>query len=158
MSERCEPGALPPAFDALRETEVRLRLAIDASGMGTFIWRADDNCIEPDARMRAMLGLPYGSVFPLSEIIARSIHPSDRVHCRNLCASAIEPPRSGSLSEEIRALGAGGSARWLEIRGETIFVDTTVGSVARRRAVRMSAVANDITDRKQREESLALLD
>jgi signal transduction histidine kinase len=160
MSERCEPGALPPAFDALRETEVRLRLAIDASGMGTFIWRADDNCIEPDARMRGMLGLPHGSVFPLSEIIARSIHPIDRERCRNMFARAIEPPRGGSLREEIRVLGAGGSVRWLEIRGETIFLgDASFGSsVVRRRAVRMSAVANDITDRKRREDNLALLD
>ena len=157
MSERCEPGALPPAFDTLRETEVRLRLAIDASGMGTFIWRAEDNCIEPDARMRAMLGLPYGSVFHLSEIIARSIHPIDRVRFRNMFAHAIERPRTGSLREEIRVLGAGGSVRWLEIRGETIFVHDAV-SGARRRPVRMSAVANDITDRKQREESLGLLD
>ena len=146
MSERCEPGALPLAFDALRETEVRLRLAIDASGMGTFIWRADDNCIEPDARMRGMLGLPHGSVFPLSEIIARSIHPIDRERCRNMFARAIETPRGGSLREEIRVLGAGGSVRWLEIRGETIFLgDASFGSsVVRRRAVRMSAVANDI--------------
>ncbi|HEY9464587.1 MAG TPA: GAF domain-containing protein [Vicinamibacterales bacterium] len=160
MSERCEPGALPLAFDALRETEVRLRLAIDASGMGTFIWRADDNCIEPDARMRGMLGLPHGSVFPLSEIIARSIHPIDRERCRNMFARAIEPPRGGSLREEIRVLGAGGSVRWLEIRGETIFLgDASFGSsVVRRRAVRMSAVANDITDRKRREDNLALLD
>ena len=160
MSERCEPGAFPPAFDALRETEVRLRLAIDASGMGTFIWRADDNCIEPDERMRGMLGLPQGSVFPLSDIIARSIHPIDRDRCRNMFARAIEPPRGGSLREEIRVLGAGGSVRWLEIRGETIFLDDASfgSSVVRRRAVRMSAVANDITDRKRREDNLALLD
>jgi len=128
--------------------------------MGTFIWRADDNCIEPDARMRAMLGLPHGSVFHLSEIIARSIHPIDRDRCRNMFARAIEPPRGGSLREEIRVLGAGGSVRWLEIRGETIFVDGASfgSSVVRRRAVRMSAVANDITDRKRREDNLALLD
>jgi signal transduction histidine kinase len=128
--------------------------------MGTFIWRADDNCIEPDARMRGMLGLPPGSVFSLSEIIARSIHPIDRERCRNMFARAIEPPRGGSLREEIRVLGAGGSVRWLEIRGETIFLDDASfgSSVGRRRAVRMSAVANDITDRKRREDNLALLD
>ncbi len=128
--------------------------------MGTFIWRADDNCIEPDARMRAMLGLPHGSVFPLSEIIARSVHPIDRDRCRNMFARAIEQPRGGSLREEIRVLGAGGSVRWLEIRGETIFVDDASfgSSVVRRRAVRMSVVANDITDRKRREDNLALLD
>jgi signal transduction histidine kinase/CheY-like chemotaxis protein len=162
MSERCEPGALPPAFDALRETEVRLRLAIDASGMGTFIWRADDNRIEPDARMRAMLGLPHGSVFSLAEIITRSIHPLDRVRCRNMFARAVESPRTGSLREEIRVLGAGGSVRWLEIRGETLFVEDAASGAcrvaARRRALRMSGVANDITDLKRREASLALLD
>src|SRR5262245_53573889 len=159
MSERCESGALPPAFDALRETEVRLRLAIDASGMGTFVWRADDNTIEPDERMRAMLGLPYGSAFHISEIIARSIQPIDRDRFRNMFPRAIEAPRTGSLREEIRVIGTGGSVRWLEIKGETIFVDESASGLPTfRRAARMTGVANDITVRKLREENLALLD
>jgi PAS domain-containing protein len=50
MIESCEYGEVPLAFEALRESEARLRSAIKASGMGTFIWRVADDCIEPDAR------------------------------------------------------------------------------------------------------------
>ena len=52
--------------------------------------------------------------------------------------------------------------RWLEIKAETVFADGTgAGShaaTAHGRAVRMSGVATDITDRKRREADLALLD
>ena len=156
----CEYGEGPLAFDALRESEARLRSAIKASGMGTFIWRVADDCIEPDARMRSLLGLPEDRTFTRDEIISTSIHPIDRAHCANMFARAIEPAGPGSLHEEIRVTGAGGLVRWLEIKGETVFANGTASGSdgAHGRAVRMSGVATDITDRKRREADLALLD
>ena len=154
MIESCQYGEVPLAFEALRESEARLRSAVKASGMGTFIWRVADDCLEPDARMRTMLGLPEDRAFTCDEIIRTSIHPIDRAHCANMFARAIEPAGPGSLHEEIRVTGAGGLVRWLEIKGETVFADATVHG----RAVQMSGVATDVTDRKGREANLALLD
>src|SRR5688572_4637146 len=168
MSEWCEGGEVPLAFDALRESEARLRSAMKASGMGTFIWHLADDCIEPDARMRALLDLPEHRTFTRDEIISTSIDPIDRARCTKMFARAIEPAGSGSLHEEIRVTGAGGLVRWLEIRGDTVFAGTASGSdavpsdsdgaTAHGRAVRMSGVATDVTDRKRREANLALLD
>jgi len=148
-------GEVPSTFEALRESEARLRSAIDASGMGTFIWRVADDCIEPDARMRTLVGLPEDGTFTCDEIIRTSIHPIDRAQCAHTFARAIDPAGPGSLHEEIRVTGAGGLVRWLEIKGETVFAD---GATAHGRAVRMSGVVADITDRKRREGDLALLD
>ena len=64
--------------------------------------------------------------------------------------------------EEIRVTGADGLVRWLEIKAETVFTDGTAAGLdaatAHGRAVRVSGVATDITDRKHREADLALLD
>jgi len=160
MMDSTAYGEVPQTFEALRESEARLRSAISASGMGTFIWRVADDCIEPDATMRTLLGLPEDRTFTCDEIISTSIHPIDRAQCANLFARAIEPAGPGSLHEEIRVTGAGGLVRWLEIKGETVFADGTASGSdgTHGRAVRMSGVAADITDRKRREADLALLD
>jgi signal transduction histidine kinase len=146
MSQQCEAAAVPLALDALRESEDRLRSAIDASGMGTFIWRVDDNCVEPDVRMRDLLGLPRGGSFTLEQIIATSIHPVEQLRCKNLFARAVTRPGTELLHEEIRVFGTGGSVRWIEVRAKMIG------------AARMSGVVGDITDRKDRDASLYLLD
>jgi PAS domain S-box-containing protein len=157
MIERCEPGAVPLAFDALRESETRLRSAIEVSGMGTFIWHVDDNCVEPDARMSALFGLPHGHLFSLVEFI-KAVHPGDRSRCKEGFDRAVTPSGTGSLHEEFRVT-AGGSVRWLEIKGRTAFAGTaseprevTVGHRT------MSGVVSDITERKRRDASLCLLD
>jgi signal transduction histidine kinase len=162
MIESVEYGEVPLACEASRESEARLRSAIRVSGMGTFNWRVADDCIEPDARMRALLGLPEDRTFTCDEIISTSIHPIDHARCTKMFARAIEPAGPGSLHEEIRVTGAGGLVRWLEIKGETVFSDGAPsgsdGATAHGRAVRMSGVATDVTDRKRREADLALLD
>ncbi|HKH70273.1 MAG TPA: PAS domain-containing protein, partial [Vicinamibacterales bacterium] len=145
MIESCEYAEVLLAFESLRESEARLRSAINASGLGTFIWRVADDCMEPDARMRTLLGLPEDGTFTCDELIRISIHPIDRVRCANMFARAIEPAGPGSLHDEIRVIDDGGLARWLEFKGEVVFGD---------RAVRMSGVAADITDRKRREADL----
>jgi signal transduction histidine kinase len=128
--------------------------------MGTFIWHVDGNCVEPDSQMSALLGLPAGRAFTLDEII-ETVHPLDRARCNEVFARAVIPSGPGSLHEEIRVLGSGGSVRWLEIRGKTVFAGgpgSEPGVPAAFQAVQMSGVASDITDRKRRDANLLLLD
>jgi signal transduction histidine kinase len=159
MSERCEPGGVTLAFDALRESEARLRSAVEVSGMGTFIWRVADDVIDLDARMRALLGLPDECALTRDSLIGTSIHPLDRARVASMFAHAIEPSGLGTLHEEIRVNGDAAPVRWLEIRGRTVFDGTPSGSQGgTARAERVSCVATDITDRKRHEADLALLD
>ncbi len=155
-------GAVPLAFDGLRESEARLRSALDASGMGTFIWRVADDRVEPDAQMRTLLNLLEHPTLTREDIIRSVVHPIDRTRCSHMFARAVDPSGMGLLHEEIRVLGAGGVVRWIEFKGKTVFEDGVMsgpgGEPAERRAVQMSGVVSDITDRKHREANLALLD
>src|SRR5688572_758912 len=161
MSERCESGDVLPAFDPVRESEARLRAALEASGTGTFIWRVADDCIEPDVRMRTLLGLTEDRAFTRDEIITTAIHPIDRARCASMFARAIESTGTGSLHEEIRVLCADGE-RWLEFKGETVFADHAAlwsrGGVAHHGVLQMAGVVSDITPRKRRDANLSLLD
>jgi signal transduction histidine kinase len=154
-------GAAPLTFDALRESEARLRAAIEASGLGTFIWRIDTDCIEPDAQMRSLLDLPESRLYTLQQFI-NTFDASDRLRCEQLFARAIEPQQAGSHDEEVRLSTSERSTRWFEIRAKAVFADTstveTRDLTCGQRAVRVSGVVRDITDRKRREEDLALLD
>src|SRR5688572_8193617 len=95
MKERCESGDVLPAFDPLRESEARLRAALEASGTGTFIWCVAEDRIEPDVRMRNLLGLTEDRAFTRDEIIATAIHPIDRARCASMFARAIESTEIG---------------------------------------------------------------
>jgi signal transduction histidine kinase len=157
MSERCESADVPLAHDASRESEMRLRAAIEASGMGTLVWLVADDRIEPDARMRTLLGLPAHRTFTLHDFITAAIRYVDRTRCAEAFARAIEPNGTGSLHEELRVDDAGGAERWLEIKGRAVSADGSASGTASH-AVRMSVVASDISERKRREANLALLD
>jgi signal transduction histidine kinase len=161
MNEQSD-GAVSLALDALRESEAQLRYALDASGMGTFIWRIADDCIEPDARMRTLLNLLEPGPLTRGGIISTAVHPIDRARCTRMFVRASEPSGTGTLHGEIRVLGAGGVVRWIEFRGKTVFESGVAsgpsGTSAERRAVQVTGVVGDITDRKHREANLALLD
>jgi signal transduction histidine kinase len=160
MNEQSD-GAAPLTFDALRESESRLRAAIEASGLGTFIWRIDEDCIEPDARMRSLLDLPEGRLYTLQQFID-TFDVSDRPRCEKLFARAIDPHRTGSQDEEVRLSTSERSTRWFEIRATAVCADMSTAEARDRtggqRAMRVSGVVSDITNRKRREEDLALLD
>jgi PAS domain S-box-containing protein len=136
------------ALEFLRDSETRLRLALDAAQMGTLIWRSSDDRYEPDRRMLALFGLPRGTSVSRDGIL-ELIHPDDRERYADAFARAIDRAGTGRLREEVRVLHADGTVRWLSVIGQT-----TVDA----RGVHMSGVAADITDRKRREANLELLD
>ena len=142
------------------DDDTRLRLALDASGLGTFVWHIEEDHAEADKRTREVLGLSEGA--PLSHGLALRtfIHPDDRAPYADAVARALEPAGSGVLREEIRVLHPDGTERWIAISGHTAFEPLHTGhpsSTSDRRAVRMFGVIADITDRKRRGASIALL-
>jgi len=159
--DSAEPGAARLAPAVSDGSEAQLRFTLDGSGIGTFIWRIDEDRFELDQRMLALVGLPPGLTFltfSRSEFIISVIDREDRDRCNDAFEEAV---RTGSLREEIRIVHTDGTVRCLAITGH-VAVDpvTTTGSSStdRHRAVLMSAIAIDITDRKRREANLVLLD
>ena len=153
-----ERGASRLALDASNGSGAHLRSVLNASGIGTFIWRIDEDRFQPDERMLALVGLPPGLTFSRDEFIISVIDREDRDRCNDAFMKAVD---TGSLREEMRVVHADGTIRCLAITGQAVAEPvTTTGSppTDRQRAVLMSGIAIDITDRKRREANLVLLD
>ena len=144
----------------LPQGEGPLRQALDAAGVGTFIWHiADDRC-EPDSRMLTLFGLAGGRTFLLDDILG-TLRPEDRSRVADSFAKAIQADGTRTLSEEFRVLHANGSERWLTIFGRTTFEDAAISTPLAKdgglqRPLQMSGIATDVTARKQRETNIDL--
>ena len=136
------------ATAALTESEERLRLALDAASMATFVWDVESGAAKPDARTRALLGLPPQSTLSFKQALDAMIHPEDEPAYAEALRRALEPDGSGELHLDIRVRHPGGAERWVAITGRVQFEGEP------RRAVRLAGVAVDITERKQVEEAL----
>ncbi|HAJ60950.1 MAG TPA: hypothetical protein DCP31_18185, partial [Cyanobacteria bacterium UBA8543] len=130
---------------ALRESEARRHLAIEAAELGTFLYHPQEDRGEPDARMLALFGLGEGDTLNLAEAIANMIHPDDRELYAAAVATAVNPNGDGKFYAEIRVLHPDKSLHWVAVTAQTVFEGEPP------QPVRMYGIAADITDRKQAE-------
>jgi PAS domain S-box-containing protein len=132
----------------VRMSEMRLRLALDAAAMGTFIWHVAEDRTEADAQMLALFGLAPDGAITLAQALATMIHPEDTNRYAEAVARAIDPEGGGELREDIRVLLPDGSQRWLAVVGQVFFEREP------RRPTYMAGAVTNITDRKDAEEAL----
>jgi signal transduction histidine kinase len=130
---------------ALYQSEERLKFALNASGMGTFVWHIQEDRGEPDGRMLALFGLPEDGTLNLAEALTTLIHPDDRAMYSKAVAQATDPAGNGRLYIELRVLHPDSSEHWLTINAQTYFAGEP------RAAVQMYGMAIDITERKKAE-------
>ena len=132
------------AEQALRESEARLRMAMDAASLS--VWERDRQAGE--ISFYGSVGQLYGfdkdaSVVAYSEMLER-IHPEDRERIIQDDSRAFE---SGTVQHiEFRVIRSDGEVRWIEGRGEVI--NDLAG-----KAVRMIGVNIDVTGRKRAEQA-----
>jgi PAS domain S-box-containing protein len=134
------------ADERLRESEKRLRLAVEAGGLGP--WQVDlvRGISTLEAEFAAMLGRPACPVTSdRAATAAMLIHPDDIDRVRHAFNQAMA--EGDRFKTEYRALAADGSTRWLISHGR--FLRDVHG-----RAVRAVGVVRDITDRRLREDRL----
>jgi signal transduction histidine kinase/DNA-binding response OmpR family regulator len=136
------------ATAALSESEERLRLALDAASMATFVWDIDTGQAESDERMLALLGLPPGSTLGFKRALDIMIHPEDEPRYAQAVSGALEPGGTGELQLDIRVRHPDDAVRWIAISGRVQFEG------APPRALRVAGVAMDITQRKRVEDAL----
>jgi PAS domain S-box-containing protein len=136
------------ATAALAESEERLRLALDAAAMATFVWDLESGVAQLDSRTRTLLGLPPQSTFTVQQALDAMIHPEDKPIYLEAVRQALEPSGIGELHVDIRVRHPDGTERWVEISGRVQFEGEA------RRAVRLAGVAVDITQRKHVEAAL----
>ena len=133
-------------LEALGDSERRLKLALEAGGLGS--WQIDlvTGRIEACGRCRALLGLTAAAEISLATIHALA-HPEDRARRKRALKEALD---TGEYDCEYRILDAEGDVRWLAARGQVV-------RDAEQRPVRLVGVLFDATDRKRNEEELRRL-
>jgi PAS domain S-box-containing protein len=135
------------AEGALRESEARLRSAIELAQLSFYEWNPQTDTLSWDARLQEIWGLSPDASVDI-EIFMSGVHPDDRESVQTAIDRSIDPRGDGLYSAEYRVIGLQDKQeRWVSARGKTFFEDNV--------AVRQVGVAQDITERKQAGEALA---
>jgi PAS domain S-box-containing protein len=126
LSGRSEFARLGRAFDdmaaaietrgaALAASEARLRLALEATGAGTWDFDPRSGARDWSPRMRELLGLSAEAT-PSAEAFLDATHPQDRTRMDEAYGRAFEPG-GGRYAIEFRTR----HGRWLAARGRVLF-------------------------------------
>lgn len=131
----------------LRESEERLRLAVDNADIG--FWDVDlihDTLIWPP-RTKAMFGISPDVPVTMQDFY-EGLHPEDRDETGAAYAAAADPERRARYDVHYRTVGKeDGIVRWVEAKGRGVFD-------AQGRCLRVTGTAVQITARKEAEEAL----
>jgi PAS domain S-box-containing protein len=125
---------------ALRASEERLRLAVDAGGIGIWDWNVPANKVTWTDRVYELHGLAHGDFGGRVEDFSALIHPDDQRQVQDLIGQALR--ESDSYTAEFRTIRPDGQIRWLATRAH-LYRD------AQGRVLRMVGATHDVTDRVQ---------
>jgi serine/threonine-protein kinase len=132
------------AEEALRASEERLRLAVEAGHMGVWDWDIRSNTIKWSDNFESIHGLARGTFAGTFDAWKALLHPEDRGRVSAVVNRALETLEHYEL--EFRTVWPDGSVHWMAAQGRVF----TEGG----RPVRMVGVGMDITARKRSEEAL----
>ena len=104
------------AHEGLRESEERLRLALEAGQMGTWEWTIATNEVIWSPSLEAIHGLAPGTFEGTFASYQKDIHPEDREQILGAIANTLEQGEDHHV--EYRILIPDGSIRWVEGRGK----------------------------------------
>ncbi|MBI3805349.1 MAG: EAL domain-containing protein [Nitrospirae bacterium] len=137
ITERREAGL------ALKESEERLRMAINAARMYTWDWDVRTGRLIRSGHHQEM----YGPEWPVSETRYASflerVHPEDRKKFQEVLDRSVQG--NVPYRNDFRIVRSDGEVRWLETQGQAY---RDGGG----RVIRMIGVTQDITERRQAEE------
>ena len=130
------------ALLALRESEEKLRIAVDAAGVGLWTWDPARDQLVWDAVLSAIFGLPAGT-YPTDRAgYFALIHPEDR---ERHAVRLAEGMASGRWEDEYRVLRADGAVRWVMAK-KILLRDGE--------RTRVLGALIDVTERRERDEKL----
>ena len=131
--------------EALRESEERLRLAIQAGRMYAFEWDPATDVITRSAESREVLGLGRDAFLDSGQRFLSTVYPDDRERFRQVACEVTADNPSYQIS--YRVTRPEGQMIWLEEAGRAFF---TEGG----KLVRVVGIAANITDRKRTEQAV----
>jgi PAS domain S-box-containing protein len=125
-----------------RESEERVRFALDAANMGTWEWDLTGNSLRWSENLERVHGLPSGTFDGTFQSYEREIHPDDR---ERVLASIRQAVAGGARHDtEYRIVAPDGTIRWVEGKGR-------VERDADGRPLRMTGVCMNVTARRESE-------
>ncbi|MEH1799290.1 MAG: PAS domain S-box protein [Nostoc sp.] len=129
---------------ALRESEERLRLALDVSQMGLWDWNIVTNQVIWSENYELLFGLVPSSLTAPYETFKKCVHPEDRQSVMQAIAYALA--QRTDYNDEFRIVRSDQSVHWISAKGKFIYD-------AQGQAIRMLGVCMETTVCKQAEES-----
>jgi two-component system, cell cycle sensor histidine kinase and response regulator CckA len=133
------------AQDLLRESEERLRVALQAARMGIWRLHLSSNTQRMDQSMARLLGLGDGEVVESYDQFREHIHPDDRERVDAAFGQAAQD--GGDMHVEFRVIGPDGTVGWLLDHGEVI-------RDASGKPEYLTGAVLDVTERKLAEDRL----
>lgn len=133
----------------LRDSEERLRFVLEGAELGLWDWNLLTGEVKRNERWAKMLGYRYEELEGSTRQWSDFVHPDDRARAWDSIRDALEG-RSAAHKQEYRMLHKDGSVLWILDQAKVMQRD------AQGRALRMSGIHSDITERKLREQSLRL--
>lgn len=130
----------------LRDSEERLRLALDAAKMGTWNWNIETGAVSWSDGIEPMFGMSPGSFDGRYETYLSLVHPEDLSKVQSAISYALQSDGSEDYYVEHRLL-VEGEIRWLEARGRVHRNETG-------KPFSMTGTVVDITDRKRAEQTM----
>ncbi|MCD1609512.1 bifunctional diguanylate cyclase/phosphodiesterase [Stutzerimonas kunmingensis] len=134
--------------EELGESEARLNLALDASGLGLWDWDLQNNHVH-HSRLEVVFGIGRQHRYDEDGSPLPDIHPKDLDGVRAILIAHLKG-ETEQFAVEYRALRADGSEIWLEDRGRVIQRD------AAGRALRMIGTRRDISELRRQAEQQRL--
>ncbi|AHL77549.1 histidine kinase [Stutzerimonas stutzeri] len=145
LSEVQERHGRLRAEEALREVEVRARLAIDAAGLGMWDYELTSGTLILDRQCRAMFDLSDDAPVNVG-VLASFCHPDDLQRIREKVRKTLTDEGDKEFTVDYRILLGDGRVRWVETRGQGFFEDGA--------SKRFIGVVMDVTEQKLATEAL----
>jgi PAS domain S-box-containing protein len=142
------------AEEALRNLETRYRLALEAASLGTWQVDFERGVVSWDEETRALYQVKPDTpdCIPFDQAVSR-IHPEDRDYVRRRITAVCDPQSDGHYECEYRVIMPDGKLRWFRSVGQ---ISPSSDDDAHR-ALNLSGVVSDITERHTFEEAQNLL-
>ncbi len=104
-----------------KESKERLKLAVDAAGLGTWDYNPLSGELILDHRSKAMFGLMSADEIEYSQFI-QMIHADDRDHIDESLRQALEGTNNGEYEKEFRTLETPDKKlKWIKFKGKAYF-------------------------------------
>ncbi|MBD2068433.1 PAS domain S-box protein [Leptolyngbya sp. FACHB-671] len=127
----------------LRESEEKLRIALEAAQLGIWDTELTTGRITWSPNLETMFGFVPGEFDGSYETFLSHLHPNDRDYVQQAVSTAIK--RQEDYDIEFRVVWSNGTVRWIASKGKAFYNEAG-------KPIRMAGINLDITNRKRAEE------